>query len=573
MKYLIPFIIALLTLFAIIRYTDRLTDNEFIKRVPGNWDVMTWFVWCITPRGDRINSWQSVTAYANPRVFSLTDCQSHVRTCQVSRFASVLSGSYQHPSCQIYIPPKPLWRSCQTPRWVTIADGRQILAYQSRISTTGVCKAEARICNNGVLWWWYQYRDCSLGWFTPWIVSQGYTVSNPSTSTPFVWAKKYPQELIQPTKPDLSGKLFDTDGKRVDILPNRPDEWNNTIKTPVTQDRSYLDVFISPELPKPRRWQLYPPVFTWCISPRWEKISLWLKVQAYEKPFGTKDNICQEEIRQCVDWKLNGTYLFAQCLQTDLFTDQLNQQIARDQEDVFYNQYCETPWRTQVRHWEQILAYKSLSVTQPQWCEAEIRTCRKWVLQWSYQYSQCITVSSSVVWSWGIRWRVPNDNSLPKLDPYSISRWFARESTTFDNRIDALWWEIRLRADQLWWEIRIRADQLWDWIRITVNQIWWEIRLRADQVWWEIRIRADQIGDEIRLRTDQAWWEIRIRTDQMGNWIRITADDIWWEIRLRGDQLWWEIDIRRQQSEKAQTQFNNRVSDRRDQFWDWTRGN
>lgn len=83
MRTIIAWILALLAFVLLIRYTNILTDNDFVRRRPGTGDVMTGFVGCITPRGDRILSGQTVTAYANPRVTSVADCQSQSRLCSV----------------------------------------------------------------------------------------------------------------------------------------------------------------------------------------------------------------------------------------------------------------------------------------------------------------------------------------------------------------------------------------------------------------------------------------------------------------------------------------------------------
>ena len=152
----------------------------------------------------------------------------------------------------MYISSRPVetGRSCRTPRGTSVKGGDWVLAYQTS-SSTSACLAQRRDCQDGFLAGSYQYANCTLRLAGPAVVVRtGYTVYNPVPTSYFTGAKKYSQELIQPTSQDLSGKLFDTDGKRVTVLPNAVDERRNGRMVSVARTGAYLDTIIPSRAPR-----------------------------------------------------------------------------------------------------------------------------------------------------------------------------------------------------------------------------------------------------------------------------------------------------------------------------------
>ena len=90
MRYLFPFLLAVLLFVLLVRYTDILTDNDFVRWKPGQ-GIVQGRVGCLTPWGDRVASGSSVIAYANPLVGASRECESQVRTCSLSSQVGILS--------------------------------------------------------------------------------------------------------------------------------------------------------------------------------------------------------------------------------------------------------------------------------------------------------------------------------------------------------------------------------------------------------------------------------------------------------------------------------------------------
>ncbi len=102
---------------------------------------------------------QALLAYQDLNVPSSGVCVSQTRTCH----NGVLSGSYQYSSCSVNSSGSdPVKKSCSF-NGVTVAHGASTLAYQAAsVTSPGVCRSEARVCNDGLLGGSYGFTSCSV---------------------------------------------------------------------------------------------------------------------------------------------------------------------------------------------------------------------------------------------------------------------------------------------------------------------------------------------------------------------------------------------------------------------------
>ena len=83
----------------------------------------------------------------------------------------------------------PVW--CTTPRWTSLPHWGSITAYAQPSATT--CQSETRTCNNGSLWWSYQYPICLGSCSMPWNQSDyAWTMGSwTDTLAKWIWPNNY----------------------------------------------------------------------------------------------------------------------------------------------------------------------------------------------------------------------------------------------------------------------------------------------------------------------------------------------------------------------------------------------
>jgi hypothetical protein len=387
LRFLAQVALALLAFVIIARTTSFFDQGGFLDRLlypqtdGGGWGgTLTGNVDCILPRGRRLASGDSIIAYQNPLVSASHECTKETRTCTAGK----LNGSYQHPTCKVYVhPPKvfPPGKSCSTPRKSTVVNWDYVIAYRSSTSENEVCQAQKRVCRDGILDGSYTHKDCKVQLSGPAYSTEWYTVANPPKGLPLVEVnpKKVDRNLIQPPVIDSSKMTFNTEGKRVPRLTENPNERDNSNTDP----RLYDDLYTDPSTDMPKEELL-------CTAPRWEMIKQGETLQAYPTFIGFKDNPCKPEMRLCNEWILQWSAQFPFCDQRSVYTDQFLSNIHPDNAQIYYNNFCQLPRKTVIKDWESAYAFEKPSVQAGESCVWEIRTCSRGVLGGQFQYKQCV---------------------------------------------------------------------------------------------------------------------------------------------------------------------------------------
>ena len=191
------------------------------------------------------------------------------------------------------------------------------------------------------------------------------------------------------------------------------------------------------------------------MTPWWYKIAHWDSVLAYQQMSDTPD-ICNIERRFCWKWKLSGKYTQQWCYVNNNYTYEQwwdvkvqtetqsknnkwfkwgtrqnsnwsvsvkNSEIwwsfVFDKPNNIYSDYnesdnirtesqwieqtsrsypdCTTPRWEKVKHWQFIQAFKHANWFSDAPCEAQIRLCSMWKLQWTYTESTCKTRDTSFI--------------------------------------------------------------------------------------------------------------------------------------------------------------------------------
>ena len=181
-------------------------------------------------------------------------------------------------------------KTCVTPWKTVLKHGESVIAYEQRKDVPTICNAQRRTCNNGVLNWTYLQWACDEG------VEYKYTkVKVISYNT------KTPGELIQnPKYAKYDWAEFDTRGK---INPDTKipyTDWDNYVKDWPIKD------------PNINSWGKNKMHYN-CVSPWGDSIQHWQFIRAYKSPIWFTDELCQVELRLCLDWNLNWSFVNKSC--------------------------------------------------------------------------------------------------------------------------------------------------------------------------------------------------------------------------------------------------------------------
>ncbi|MCK9467112.1 MAG: hypothetical protein M0P94_02180 [Candidatus Absconditabacterales bacterium] len=180
------------------------------------------------------------------------------------------------------------YKNCVTPWNTILKHGESIIAYEQRKDVPTICNAQKRICNDGNLNGTYLQGACSE--------EVEYTYTKVKVIS---YNNKNPGVLVQnPGYAKNDGAEFDTHGKINSSTQNPQTTWNNSIK-----DGAIKDPDIS----------LGNKGYYNCVSPWGDSIQHGQFVKAYKTPIGFTDDLCQVELRLCLDGNLNGAFVNKSC--------------------------------------------------------------------------------------------------------------------------------------------------------------------------------------------------------------------------------------------------------------------
>jgi len=180
------------------------------------------------------------------------------------------------------------YKNCVTPWNTILKHWESIIAYEQRKDVPTICNAQKRICNDGNLNWTYLQWACSE--------EVEYTYTKVKVIS---YNNKNPGVLVQnPGYAKNDWAEFDTHGKINSSTQNPQTTWNNSIKDGAIKD---------PDISLWNKWYYN------CVSPWWDSIQHWQFVKAYKTPIWFTDDLCQVELRLCLDWNLNWAFVNKSC--------------------------------------------------------------------------------------------------------------------------------------------------------------------------------------------------------------------------------------------------------------------
>lgn len=178
--------------------------------------------------------------------------------------------------------------SCITPWKTLLKHGESVIAYEQRKDAPNVCNAQRRTCNNGVLNWTYMQWFCDEG------VEYKYTRVKVIS-----YNNNAPGELIQnPWYAKNDSSEFDTRGKINPDTKIPKTDWDNSVKDWTKKDSNI---------------NLWKKTNYDCASPWWDVVQHGQFIKAYRSPVWYTDQLCQVELRLCLDWVLNWAYTNKTC--------------------------------------------------------------------------------------------------------------------------------------------------------------------------------------------------------------------------------------------------------------------
>jgi hypothetical protein len=181
-----------------------------------------------------------------------------------------------------------VYKDCITPWSTVVKHWDYVLAYEQRADVQNVCNIQKRTCNDGVLKWTYTQWYCNEK------VEYTYTKEKVVTHN-----DTQPSQLVQnPKYAKNDWAEFDTHGKLVWEWDSPNTIWDNNENNPVELNKW---------------WELEKNEYYNCNSPRWEVITHWQFVKAYESPLWFKDQPCKVELRLCLNGDLQWNYSYSKC--------------------------------------------------------------------------------------------------------------------------------------------------------------------------------------------------------------------------------------------------------------------
>ncbi len=192
---------------------------------------------------------------------------------------------------EIKILPKK-YKDCRLPWWSVIKHWDSILAYQQRSDVSSICNIERRYCIDWKLSWKYTQKYCKEN------VKYSYVKEKVK-----LYNEPVRNEFIQPEKlAENFDWSFYIDGKidKKDIIYTK---WNNWLK----KDENYSDIYHEQNFNYKKD----------CYSPWGEIVKDWQFIKSYEEPNWFVDKPCKVQLRYCVKWKLEWSFIYPKCKYND----------------------------------------------------------------------------------------------------------------------------------------------------------------------------------------------------------------------------------------------------------------
>jgi hypothetical protein len=242
---------------------------DYLFKDYNTWDVIgTW----ILNNSWNINTWVIKSWYINEKIVTKTD----VKKITIEK--------------DVNIPKK----NCTTPRWKILEHWKSILAYQQRNDVPDICNIQRRICNDGFLWWSFEWKSCKTN--MPYTYKKEPVIS---------YNEKVIDPLIQPWKEVPINKWADFDTKwKINWYTNADTIRNNYIDNASQTNEQTID---QTQTIKPN-----------CISPRWDIVLNWQFIKAYRYKNWFINHPCEVQIRPCMQWDLEWIYKNPSCKHRDI---------------------------------------------------------------------------------------------------------------------------------------------------------------------------------------------------------------------------------------------------------------
>lgn len=180
------------------------------------------------------------------------------------------------------------YENCITPWDTVLKHWESVIAYEQRKDVPTICNAQRRVCNDWVLNWTYSQWACRED------------VEYKFTKVKVVsYNNKTPWELIQnPWYAKNDSSEFDTRGKINPDTKIPKTDWDNSVKDWTKKDSNI---------------NLWKKTNYNCTSPWWDVVQHGQFIKAYRSPVWYTDQLCQVELRLCLDWVLNWAYTNKTC--------------------------------------------------------------------------------------------------------------------------------------------------------------------------------------------------------------------------------------------------------------------
>ena len=236
---------------------------------------------------------------------------------------------------------KPVFKDCETPRWITIRHGESILAYQQRRDVPEICNVQKRTCNNWVLDGNFTQPSCNET--VIYRDSNSYQQNITTESNNVVSYTK--KQVVSHNDTSVKSELVQTPKYAKNELAEYDKNWK--IKKWGTQPKTDWDnndneLFVwdysSVEQKNIKHYN--------CQSPWWEIVQHGQFIRAYELPYWFTNASCKIELRLCVDWELKWSYTYQDCQYLDITYEEYNNisEINSWNEIINYDNTYEERW-------------------------------------------------------------------------------------------------------------------------------------------------------------------------------------------------------------------------------------
>ena len=378
--------------------------------------IIFFFIATKTPLFDRAIPWRNTTTSVN-QTWSTDTILSGNNTISTSKntsgtvwttLSSWTSSEAQFwntvPSQHVIEQPVQEWIACRSPRWTSVQNNETIIAYKTTIANSeNVCLSQTRTCNNGTLWWSYEYEYCNYE------INGTITQHDGTKIETIAWASNSEQQRVNlnnyiKKKESIPDRYIQPTIVRDNSTPTLSDvKWqpmkNSTITIKPINSTDRLDQITI-------RDSIVSTYYNWCATPRWERVQHGNFIYAYMTSSSSIKQQCISEKRACVSGKLSGSFQYKSCEITDdpigvvrnyngdivqrWLTPLYGNTTSQNHISINNTTGCITPrWQT-IPHTSTIVAYRLPTSTDNSLCDKEVRSCKNGVLHGSYTYQTCM---------------------------------------------------------------------------------------------------------------------------------------------------------------------------------------